>query len=135
MHAKCNFKTSKEDISSKRSLCCGGGYIFSFLFFFKLCLPTVGTTQGNMTNLFDHLHQRHRITYEECKARTKFYPKQMSILDAYASCCTLRGSKCHVESTRKLNKCPSFSKSTPVIAYVINSFQIELQEFYLKNIF
>lgn len=61
------------------------------------CLPTVGTTRGNVTNLFDRLHQHQRTMYDQCKTRTKFYQRQMSILDAYA-CAALyeNGSKCHV---------------------------------------
>ena len=86
-----------------------------------------------MTNLFDHFH--HRSMYDECKAGAKFYPKQMSILDAYAQAAFYEtGSKCHVESTRKFNNCPSFSKFSPFVACVINSFQIELQEFNAVNI-
>lgn len=93
-------------------------------------LATVGSTWGNMTNLYDHWRQHHKTMYDQCKAKIKFYPRHLSILYAYA-CAALheKGSKCHIESTRILNNWPGFSKFTPVVVCVINSFQIELQEF------
>lgn len=138
--------TSKEQRrqrkSSKRNVGWGDEYIW-FLVFKNvmkhvLCrkgLATVGTTRGNMTNLFDHLCQHHRAMYDECKASPKFYPRQMSILDAYANAALYgKSSKCHVESTSELKNCPSSSKFTAFVACVINSFQIELQELNAANI-
>lgn len=48
--------------------------------------------------------------YDEYKARTKFYPRRLSILDANANAAlNEQGSTCHDESTTKLNNCPRFS--------------------------
>lgn len=49
--------------------------------------------------------------YAECKARTKFDPRLIPLLDAGAGFHEM-GSKCHVESTRRLYNCPRFSKFT-----------------------
>lgn len=88
-----------------------------------------------MTNLFDHFHWHHKTMYDECKARTKFHPRHMSVLDASTrSALYEKGSKCHVESTRKLNNCHTFSKFTLFIAWVIRSFLIELYESKAPNV-
>lgn len=83
----------------------------------------LGTTRGIMTNLFDHLHQHRKTMHDECKAWTKSNPRHMSVLDASDSCSAdVKVSKRHVESTRKLNKCPSFSQCTEMYSMRVAFF-------------
>lgn len=88
---------------------------FFFFFFFKYVLAS--TLQllvyhdHKRQNYFYHLCQHHRFMCAKCKARTKFDPRLIPLLDAGAGFHEM-GSKCHVESTRRLYNCPRFSKFT-----------------------
>lgn len=92
------------------------GRIYVFFFFF-LKYVLASTLQLLVYHdqkrqiYFHHLCQHHRFMYAECKARTKFDPRLIPLLDAGAGFHEM-GSKCHVESTRRLYNCPRFSKFT-----------------------
>ncbi|XP_076874456.1 E3 SUMO-protein ligase ZBED1-like [Brachyhypopomus gauderio] len=56
--------------------------------------------RGNTTNLFDHLKRHHKALHDQCKARSGCYPKQKTVLDAFASVTPYeRGSKRQREIT------------------------------------
>lgn len=94
---------------------CGKNVFFFFFFFLKYVLAStlqllVYHDQKRQI-YFHHLCQHHRFMYAECKARTKFDPRLIPLLDAGAGFHEM-GSKCHVESTRRLYNCPRFSTFT-----------------------
>ncbi|XP_076866871.1 E3 SUMO-protein ligase ZBED1-like [Brachyhypopomus gauderio] len=81
------FGYRKDDVDQKQCLC-------------RQCLAVVATTRGNTTNLFDHLKRHHKALHDQCKARSGCYPKQKTVLDAFASVTPYeRGSKRQREIT------------------------------------
>lgn len=113
MNVACNRTSTSQ--KSEKCLLVERIYVFFFFFFLKYVLAS--TLQllvyhdQKRQKYFHHLCQHHRFMYAECKARTKFDPRLIPLLDTGAGFHEM-GSKCHVESTRRLYNCPCFSKFT-----------------------